>query len=201
MTRSIDVEIKLDPQRNQQVGRFLREQPLLPQWSLRLHSAHNARTRQSHPDVLVTSARALSPGASGAVVLIADETDAMDLSTLVGAPGVRAVVLSHDPLQALASGIAAAGMRGVWLSEAASALLGLGYGAVPVVDGASLTPVEREVLLLLARGMTNNEIARARHVELSTVKFHVANLRLKTGATNRHELMIRAHHLAGIGGA
>ncbi len=51
-----------------------------------------------------------------------------------------------------------------------------------------LTGREEAVLLRLARGRTNAEIAADLHVSLSTAKFHVASLMAKIGARNRVEL-------------
>jgi DNA-binding NarL/FixJ family response regulator len=55
-----------------------------------------------------------------------------------------------------------------------------------------LTDREEEVLDTLARGLTNEEIAEALHVSLSTVKTHVANVMGKLSARNRVEVAMWA---------
>src|SRR5579872_803481 len=54
-------------------------------------------------------------------------------------------------------------------------------------DEAGLTPREREVLAILAEGNSNKEFARALSVSVHTVKFHVASLTDKLGASGRAE--------------
>ena len=56
-----------------------------------------------------------------------------------------------------------------------------------------LTEREEEVLLAVARGRTNQEIARDLHISLSTVKSHLANLMGKLGARNRVEIVMWAY--------
>lgn len=56
-----------------------------------------------------------------------------------------------------------------------------------------LTDREEEVLLAVARGRTNAEIAEELHMAQSTAKTHVASLMLKLGARNRVELAIWAY--------
>jgi DNA-binding NarL/FixJ family response regulator len=56
-----------------------------------------------------------------------------------------------------------------------------------------LTPREDEVLLAVARGRTNAEIADELHISLSTVKSHIASLMTKLGVRNRVELALWAH--------
>lgn len=53
---------------------------------------------------------------------------------------------------------------------------------------AQLTAREREVLLLLAEGLSNQDIAERLHIGLTTVKTHVGALYSKTGATSRVQL-------------
>ena len=53
--------------------------------------------------------------------------------------------------------------------------------------GDDLTEREREVLSLMAEGLTNAEIADRLTVTLSTVKFHVRSILSKLHASNRTE--------------
>jgi len=57
---------------------------------------------------------------------------------------------------------------------------------------ATLTEREREVLVLLAEGHSNREIASSLFVSLPTVKTHLAHIYAKLGAKNRNEALGRA---------
>jgi len=57
---------------------------------------------------------------------------------------------------------------------------------------SSLTAREREVLVLLAGGHSNREIASSLYVSLPTVKSHLAHIYAKLGAKNRNEALGRA---------
>ena len=60
-------------------------------------------------------------------------------------------------------------------------------------DGAgALTAREREVLVLLAAGHSNREIASSLYVSLPTVKTHLAHIYAKLDAKNRNEALGRA---------
>ncbi|WP_372594199.1 LuxR C-terminal-related transcriptional regulator, partial [Actinotalea sp.] len=56
-----------------------------------------------------------------------------------------------------------------------------------------LTAREEEVLLTVARGRTNAEIAAELYISLSTVKTHLGSLMTKIGARNRVEIAIWAY--------
>jgi DNA-binding NarL/FixJ family response regulator len=61
-----------------------------------------------------------------------------------------------------------------------------------------LTAREEEVLLTVARGLTNAEIADELHISLSTVKTHLASLMGKLGARNRVEIAMWAYETKRI---
>ncbi|WP_367129277.1 response regulator [Saccharothrix sp. HUAS TT1] len=51
-----------------------------------------------------------------------------------------------------------------------------------------LSPRELDVVLLVARGRTNAEVAHALHITVGTVKTHLAAVQAKLGARNRVEI-------------
>ncbi|MFZ0041366.1 MAG: helix-turn-helix transcriptional regulator [Solirubrobacteraceae bacterium] len=59
------------------------------------------------------------------------------------------------------------------------------------LEAHGVTPREREIATLLARGMTNPEIARALVLSPYTVQDHIKSLFEKTGVTSRQELVAR----------
>ncbi|MFF5787919.1 response regulator [Streptomyces sp. NPDC012693] len=63
---------------------------------------------------------------------------------------------------------------------------------------APVTAREEQVLLAVARGLTNTEIADALHISLSTVKTHLASLMAKLGARNRVEIAMWAYETRRI---
>ena len=69
----------------------------------------------------------------------------------------------------------------------------LAVGPTPTQPIETLTEREEEVVLTVARGLTNVEIADELHISLSTVKTHLASLMAKLGARNRVEIAMWAY--------
>ena len=65
--------------------------------------------------------------------------------------------------------------------------------APPAQPREPLTAREEEVLVTVARGRTNAEIADELHISLSTAKTHLASLMAKLGARNRVEIAMWAY--------
>jgi DNA-binding NarL/FixJ family response regulator len=65
--------------------------------------------------------------------------------------------------------------------------------AAPAAAPDGLTARETEVLVLIAEGLSNGEIARRLHVSTATVKTHINNLFAKTGIKDRAQAVRYAY--------
>jgi predicted ATPase/DNA-binding CsgD family transcriptional regulator len=91
--------------------------------------------------------------------------------------------------------------RGTGLSieeAAAMARRGRGPRRRPAFGWSSLTPAERDVADLVARGLTNPEIAARLGVSAGTIKDHVSSALRKLGVRTRAELAAAVSSRAGI---
>ncbi|GAA0690153.1 response regulator transcription factor [Kitasatospora atroaurantiaca] len=82
------------------------------------------------------------------------------------------------------------------LFPAAIRRLAAGHGNQPARDSmarAALTERESEVLRLMARGLSNGEIAEQLHLGVQTVKTHVSSVLAKLGARDRTQAVIAAY--------
>lgn len=73
------------------------------------------------------------------------------------------------------------------------AFAGAAPAAPPQPPFEPLTEREEQVLLKVALGLSNSEIAGELYITLSTVKTHIASLLSKLGARNRVEIAVWAH--------
>ncbi len=71
-------------------------------------------------------------------------------------------------------------------------------GTTPAQPIEPLTAREEEVLVTVARGRTNAEIADELYISLSTVKTHLASLMNKLGARNRVEIAMWAYETGRV---
>ncbi len=124
-----------------------------------------------------------------AVIVLSEQPNAAWLSKALRA-GVRAVLprdVTPEQLRA-ALEAAAAGLVVVHPTELGAVLPATVSSSVPVEDlPEPLTRREREVLQMLAAGLANKEIAARLVISDHTVKFHVASILGKLGASTRTE--------------
>ncbi len=112
--------------------------------------------------------------------------------------GATAYLLKNASAQELVTVMhtAARGHR-VLAPEVTDALVADEREAAP---GTDLTQRERELLALMARGMSNMEISTQLSIAMPTVKFHVTNILAKLHADNRTEAVLTAlkHKLVSL---
>ena len=106
--------------------------------------------------------------------------------------GVKAVLPANvtGAQIAAATQAAAAGLLVLHPSEAEILWQMRGTNEAPEDLPEGLTPREIEVLRLLAEGLGNKEIASRLSVSEHTVKFHVASIMGKLGASSRTEAVM-----------
>jgi DNA-binding NarL/FixJ family response regulator len=75
-----------------------------------------------------------------------------------------------------------------------------GGGKPPPQPIEPLTSREEEILIPVAQGWTNHEIADDMHISISTVKTHLASLMRKLDARNRVEIAMWAHETGRVKG-
>jgi DNA-binding NarL/FixJ family response regulator len=69
-------------------------------------------------------------------------------------------------------------------------------GRPRVLTSVRMTPREREVINLIAQGMSNKDIARTLHIATHTVKSHVRNIMEKLTLHTRLQIAAYAHRQA-----
>jgi len=153
-------------------------------------------------DALKSAAREASP-ATRIAIISASDTRADILASL--AAGLHGFISKHQSDAAILDAIARLLSGRIYvprsLAEAddgeASASRGDNVGdSLPTeADLLKLTKRQREVLGLLALGMSNKEIARALEIAEATTKIHIAALLRALGVRNRTEAAYKAGQL------
>jgi NarL family two-component system response regulator LiaR len=130
-------------------------------------------------------------------VIMANLLETADIRRAMAA-GVAAFLLKSASAQDLAAVIRAA-MRGRQ-DQTGELAYALAAGARAAGPGGELTQRERELLALMARGLSNQEICLRLAIAMPTVKFHVTNILAKLQADNRTEAVLVAlkHKLVAL---
>ena len=105
----------------------------------------------------------------------------VDLTELLRA--IRAVHRGESAFDPRSTGVVVSWMHG---------------GQRSAVTTADITPREREILCLLARGLSNVAIGQRLYISAATVKFHVSNVMQKLGVRRRSEAVYAASKLGMI---
>ncbi len=149
-------------------------------------------------DGLEATRRLAGPGVAQPLAVIVITT--FDLDEYVFAAlkaGARGFLLKDAGPELIVQAVHAAASGDALIAPRVTARLlsrfaSLGAASSPAQPSERLTEREEEVLRTVARGLTNEEIASALHISLSTVKTHLASLMGKLAARNRVELAMWA---------
>lgn len=162
--------------------------------------------RQEAPDVVLMDLNL--PGTSGVeatrwvvaeapatavlVVTMVDDDDSVFAALTAGA---RGYVLKGAPAGEISAAIRTIAAGGAVFGAAIAARLVAGSAHPPAAvqaPGGELTKREREVLEILARGASNQQIARTLGLSLKTVQNHVSRILDKLQAADRTQAALRA---------
>lgn len=108
--------------------------------------------------------------------------------------GARGFLLKDCGPELLTHAVRAAADGGSLIAPTVTTRLLRSFAArdTPPQPTSPLTEREEQVLLAVARGLTNHEVAAELYISLSTVKTHLGSLMAKLGVRNRVELALWA---------
>jgi DNA-binding NarL/FixJ family response regulator len=164
------------------------------------------------PDVIVMDVRmpvmdgieatrqiASDQGPSGARVLILTTFDLDEYVFEALRAGASGFALKSRPLDELLNAIRTVADGEALLAPSVTRRLIAHFAGQPRTPArtppglAELTEREREVLSLVAEGLSNAELAQTLHVSLPTAKTHVSRILTKLGARDRTQLVVLAY--------
>lgn len=121
------------------------------------------------------------------VVVTANEEPAVAVAAV--REGARAIVFKRYAPETLLTAIHTVANGGQWLPEIVLDAL---QGRERTATGEDLTTREREIVVLVARGMHNAEIAQWLSIREGTVKTHLTSAFQKMGVRRRMDLALHA---------
>ena len=150
---------------------------------------------------LVESVRTMAPEARVIVMdLLPVEEDVVEF-VKAGAAGFVAKRARIDDLVATVRAVAGGAkvvlppLTGALFSYIAKRAVGRATSAV--ADAARMSKREREIIDLIAEGLSNKDIARRLHIATDTVKSHVHNILEKLALHTRLQIAAHAHQAGG----
>ena len=160
--------------------------------------------RMPEVDGLQATRLIAGPGVADPMVVVVITTFDLD-EYVYGAlrAGARGFLLKDAGPELLVQAVRSAADGEALIAPSVTVRLLRAFAEVPTGRPAAqpISPVtarEEEVLLAVAQGLTNVEIADALHISLSTVKTHLASLMAKLGARNRVEIAMWAYETRRI---
>jgi DNA-binding NarL/FixJ family response regulator len=145
----------------------------------------------------VEATRQLSADADGPAVVVITTFDLDEYVYGALKAGARGFLLKDAGPDLLVQAVHAAARGDALIAPNVTARLLAAFSAAQVAPAPQpfepLSSREEEVLVTVARGRTNAEIADELHISLSTVKTHLASLMGKIGARNRVEIAMWAY--------
>lgn len=112
--------------------------------------------------------------------------------------GARGYVVKDVDTSGLIRAIRDVSRGGSAFDARSAAAMVRGLNAPPVEETRQLTDREREVLGLLARGLSNRDIGEKLFISETTAKFHVGNILRKLGVSRRAEAVYEASKMGVI---
>lgn len=122
---------------------------------------------------------------AGASCLLGKDASLQELVTAIRAAAAGRAMLAPDFAQRLVT----------WFREQPDTL-----EATPCPEVTELTPREREVTRMVARGMSTEEVARELTIGVATVRTHLYRVRTKLGVRDRAQLVSLAYQSGLIQG-
>jgi len=155
-------------------------------------------------DGLAATRQLTAPGSGGPKVVILTTFDLDDYVYEALRAGASGFLLKDAPRADLIAAVRVAAAGDALLAPSVTRRLIEAFAMRPAQAApsparlASLTPRERDILLLVARGQSNIEIAQALVVSEATVKTHVAHLLAKLGLRDRVQAVILAYETGAV---
>ena len=174
--------------------------------------------RQTNPDIVLMDVRmpecdgiqatrqlAGDPGCAGTRVLVLTTFDLDEYVFGAVRAGASGFLLKDTPAAELVAAIRVIAAGEALLAPSATRRLIAEYAARaqpasrPGRDLSALTDRERDVLTLIGRGLSNDEICHYLHVSMPTTKTHIGRLLAKLTARDRAQLVIAAYESGLLG--